>query len=368
MELNPKRLEFARRRRGLTQIAVAEQAGVVARTIKAYEAGEKSPSEETLKLLAKAVDFPPSFLTAAAPLELLELEAVSFRSLKSLTARKRDGGLAAASLAAELNRWLEARFDLPNPDLPAPEELDGMQPEVAAEAVRRKWGLGEAPIGNMVHLLEAKGVRVFSLVEDCHELDAFSTWLDGTPFVFLNTGKSAERSRMDAAHELGHLLLHRTARPQGKEAEDEATRFGAAFLMPRPSLLSARIPTLTLPTLIAYKRIWGVALSALVHRLHRLGRLTEWQYRSLFVELSSKGFRSAEPNEMPRETSQVLQTVLAMLREDGIGRTQLARELDMPSHELDKLVFGLCMIGVAGGNSTRARPSSSPTSGLRVVR
>lgn len=101
-------------------------------------------------------------------------------------------------------------------------------------------GLGEAPIANMVHLLETKGVRVFSLVEDCHELDAFSTWLDGTPFVFLNTRKSAERSRMDAAHELGHLVLHRVGRPQGKEAEEEATRFGAAFLMPRASPTATR--------------------------------------------------------------------------------------------------------------------------------
>lgn len=355
MELNPTRLEFARRRRGLTQTALADAVGVTPRSVKAFEAGDKAPSEDTLDLLAQAVDFPTSFLTLPDPIAMVDVDAVSFRSLKSLTARKRDGGLAAASLAAELNRWLEARFAMPRPNLPPPEEFDGMHPEVAAEAVRRKWGLGEAPIGNMIKLLETKGIRVFSLVEDCHELDAFSTWLDGTPFVFLNTGKSAERSRMDCAHELGHLLLHRTGRPQGKDAEDEANRFAAAFLMPRASLLAARLPTMTLPPLIAYKKTWGVALSALVHRLHRLGRLTEWQYRSLFVELSSKGFRTAEPNEMPCETSDVLQTVLGMLREDGIGRTQIARDLDIPASELDRLVFGLCMIGVAGSGSSKRK-------------
>jgi Zn-dependent peptidase ImmA (M78 family)/DNA-binding XRE family transcriptional regulator len=370
MDLNPSRLEFARRRRGLTQTALAEAVGVTPRSIKAFEAGDKSPSEETLDMLAQAVNFPTSFLLQPDAIETIDVDAVSFRSLKSLTARKRDGGLAAASLAAELNRWLEARFDMPPPTLPPPEEFDGMDPEVAAEAVRRKWGLGEAPIGNMIKLLETKGVRVFSLVEDCHELDAFSTWLDGTPFVFLNTGKTAERSRMDCAHELGHLLLHRTGRPQGKDAEDEATRFASAFLMPRASLLAARLPTMTLPPLIGYKTTWGVALSALVHRLHRLGRLTEWQYRSLFVELSSKGFRTAEPNEMPREKSHVLQTVLGMLREDGIGRTQIARELNIPASELDRLVFGLCMIGVPGaGSAAKSKRSSQRSSGehLRLV-
>ncbi len=206
-----------------------------------------------------------------------------------------------------------------------------------------------------VHLLEKHGVRIFSLVEDCHELDAFSTWRDGLPFVVLNTMKSAERSRMDAAHELGHLVLHRSDQPHGREHEDEASRFGAAFLMPRASLLAARFPTITLPPLIEYKRRWSVALSALVVRLHRLGRLSDWQYRSLFVELSSKGYRTREPNEMQRENSQVLQKVLAMLREDAIGRLQLAADLHIGVDELDRLVFGLCAVGLAGGGSSSER-------------
>lgn len=361
MELNPTRLEFARRRRGQTQAAVAEAAGLSVRAIKAYEAGEKSPSVETLCELAKAIAFPIDFLTDPTDMELVSVDAVSFRALSKLSARKRDAGLAAAGLAVALNAWLDERFKLPDVDVP--DDLEGEHPETAAEALRRRWGLGGAPIGSMVVLLEKHGVRVYSLVEDCHELDAFSTWRDATPFVFLNTMKSAERSRMDLAHELGHLVLHRTARPQGKEAEEEATRFGAAFLMPRASLLAARFPTITLPPLVEYKRKWGVALSALVVRLHRLGRLSDWQYRSLFVELSSKGYRTTEPNGMPREASQVLQKVLMMLREDGIGRRQLADQIRVNVEDLDRLVFGLCLIGVDGAGSSAGRGNT----GLRLV-
>lgn len=58
----------------------------------------------------------------------------------------------------------------------------------------------------MIHLLEAHGVRVLSLTQECREVDAFSLWLQ-QPFVFLNTQKSGEHSRFDAAHELGHLPL-----------------------------------------------------------------------------------------------------------------------------------------------------------------
>ncbi|WP_261371520.1 ImmA/IrrE family metallo-endopeptidase [Yersinia frederiksenii] len=60
----------------------------------------------------------------------------------------------------------------------------------------------------MVHLIEPKGVKVFSLAENCVEVDAFSFWTNGKLFVLLNTMKTPERSRFDAAHELRHLVLH----------------------------------------------------------------------------------------------------------------------------------------------------------------
>ncbi|WP_261371327.1 ImmA/IrrE family metallo-endopeptidase [Yersinia frederiksenii] len=60
----------------------------------------------------------------------------------------------------------------------------------------------------MVHLIEPKGVKVFSLAENCVEVDAFSFWTNRKPFVLLNTIKTSERSRFDATHQLGHLVLH----------------------------------------------------------------------------------------------------------------------------------------------------------------
>ena len=58
---------------------------------------------------------------------------------------------------------------------------------------------------------------MFGLAEDCRELDAFCFWRHGRPFVFLNTVKSAERNRMDCAHELAHLVLHREVREMTRE-------------------------------------------------------------------------------------------------------------------------------------------------------
>lgn len=61
---------------------------------------------------------------------------------------------------------------------------------------------------------------------------------DGRPFVFLNTQKSAERSRVDACHESGRLLLHWRGSLRGQEYEREADRFASALLMPAESAVS----------------------------------------------------------------------------------------------------------------------------------
>jgi Zn-dependent peptidase ImmA (M78 family) len=89
--------------------------------------------------------------------------------------------------------------------MPNVPNMHSLEPEVAAQALRAEWGLGERPIQNMLHLLEANGVRVFSLPRDNASVNAFSVWHGAIPYVFLTTDKSGERGRFDCAHELGHL-------------------------------------------------------------------------------------------------------------------------------------------------------------------
>ena len=189
------------------------------------------------------------------------------------------------------------------------------------------WRLGEQPISNMIHLLELHGVRVFSLAEDTHAVDAYSFWREGTPFIFLNTGKTAERSRMDAAHELGHLVLHSKGGSQrSRQAEQEAQQFGSSFLMPRGSVLARMGRSPTLPRIIEAKSHWKVSTANLTYRLRQLGLLTRHQYTSAFIEMSNLGYRTTEPETIPKETSQVLEQVFARLRERGItvGRVAMS--------------------------------------------
>ena len=354
---NPTRLTWARRRRGMTKTRLAADIGVNLRSVSAYESGAFNPEPDRLAAIGRTLKFPQGFFLGD-DIEEPAIDTASFRSLSKMTARQRDTALGSGAIAMLLSEWIEAHFDLPAPDVP---DLGRhASAESAAATVRQSWGLGELPIGNMVHLLESKGVRVFSLAIDAVEVDAFSMWRRDRPFVFLNTYKSAEHGRFDAAHELGHLILHRHAAPNGQQAEQDANAFASALLMP-PASVRAHAPRFaTIHNLMPLKELWGVSLAAMVHRLHRLNLLSEWHYRKLYIEISSRGYRKKEPNGGPREVSQVLQKVFSALRAEGISKEEVAQAVNVHTTDINDLVFGLALTSLDGGahekDSAQPRP------------
>lgn len=353
MTFNPSRLRHARERRGLTKTALATAADISLRSLKEYELGERVPATSTVQALSTTLDIPPASLEGE-DLEPLPVGAVSFRALSKTSARRRDMALAVGRAVIEIDCWLSQEFSLPAPDVPRL-ELGDRDPEGAARLVREHWGLGEAPVSNMLHALEAHGVRVFSLPTEISDVDGFSLWWGSTPYVLLNTRKSGERGRFDAAHELGHLVMHAEQDlPSGREREAAANRFAAAFLMPRSSVLAAGLHHANVDKVIRGRGRWKVAAVALTHRLHELGLLTEWEYRNLFVQLSRLGYRSAEPDGIPRETSLLLTKAFEALRAEGMTTAALARQLGLSSDDLNAYLFGLTPTLVSGSGHTMA--------------
>jgi Zn-dependent peptidase ImmA (M78 family)/DNA-binding XRE family transcriptional regulator len=352
------RLSLARKRRGMTKKRLAEAVSVTPHTILRYESGEMMPSQEVIKKIARTLDFDVEFFDMDEVDEIRE-DAASFRSMAAMTASERDGALAAGSIAYIFNDWVEKLFDLPTPVL---ETLPEEQPEVAARSLRQKWTLGERPIKKLIPALEAKGIRIFSLAENTRTVDAFSVWRGNRPYIFLNTFKSAERSRFDAAHELGHLVLHRHGGPQGREAEDEADRFASAFLMPTADVKAMAPRVHTLNQVIQLKSRWGVSALAMTYRLHKLKSITDWQYRTFCIRLSELG-RDKEPNEMPRDVSSLWQKVLVALWAERKTKAHIAAELHLPQSEIENLLFGL----ISPGPPNSTDPITDGISRLRLV-
>lgn len=305
---DPARLKIARQRLSFTRTLLAEKSEISLRSLTSYENAELQPSAETLEKLAVTLRVRSGFFEKEA-LDPIAIESVSFRKLSKTSAIKRDAVLASARLALCLAEVIESRFQLPEPQIPS---FDKFSPEQSAEMLRVDWSLGSRPISNIIHLLESKGVRILALSAEHSAIDAFSFFRDGIPFIFLNTTKSGERQRFDAAHELGHLVLH-SEKDMGpsdsKSREAEANLFAANLLMPSEGVLSQSMSEAAIDRILAARNYWRVSAMAMTHRLHELHLLGDWNYRMTCAILSERGYRSKEPDGIIPETSQLLRKV-----------------------------------------------------------
>jgi hypothetical protein len=129
----------------------------------------------------------------------------------------------------------------------------------------------------------------------------------------------------------------------------------------------------TLKQIVKAKKRWKVSAFNLAKRSHKLGLLSEWQYRSICIELSKRGKKN-EPQPMKaRETSQVLDKVFRTLKAEGMSKADVARELALPIEEMNKSIFGLLSLQALEGDGeaedvpsvTLAEPPRRPA--LRIV-
>jgi Zn-dependent peptidase ImmA (M78 family) len=355
---NPRRLSLARKRRRFTAKVLAEEARLAIDTISRLENGSNPPDEATVTKLVRALNFPRDFFFDQDP-EEIDTDAVSFRSFSKMSARERDAAISAGALGLQLSAWVEERFSLPAPKLiDLSYETD---PENAAHSLRQFWSIGERPIGNLMGLLEINGVRIFSLSENTASVNAFSFWRDNKPFIFLNNFKTSESSIFDAAHELGHLVMHKHGDPkETRSTEREANSFASAFLMPARDVRATAARRITVDTILQIKKRWRVSAMAMAYRLKSLRLLSDWQYKSACIELGRRGYRSGEPGGIERETSVVWRKVLGQLWLEKTTKNDIAHSLHLPLDELEGLIWNLAGI--------TQQPAHSGRYGLRAVK
>jgi len=352
----PERLALARRLRGYTKRFVAKEVEVSEAALTYWERGRSAPQGEAVRKLARVLAVPEAFF-AREGATVVDHDAVSFRSLRSLTHSNRDRASAAASLSAQIAAWIDGTYRLPKPALP---DLSDAPPEIAAAELRRVWALGIAPLPSTIALLEHAGVRCFALGFELPQADALSTWIDETPLVLFNVMKSAERSRNDACHELGHLVLHRHKAPAGDEAERQAIQFASEFLLPAEAVRRSTPQNVTMTDLLRLKTHWGVSAAMMLKRLSGLELVADWSTRGLWQQLAMNGYRSSEPNGRPRERSQVLDQVVRHLQSSGRKPfVHIAQQLQLSTADVRQRLEGLLSIEVLDGGAADALSAST---------
>lgn len=324
----------------MTLRELADRVACSPAAISQFESGDRRPSERLVAALALALGFPSGFFFAGK-IEPLSAESRSetssvatFRSLRSLTARSRARALASGVIAAEFSRAISHRVRTPEVRLP---DLSEHGPETAAATLRAAWTLGTGPISNALHVIEAHGGRAFWMRDECDEVDAFSFWREGQPFMMLSSKKTPERGRRDVGHELGHLVLHKNCQVFDRTVEDEAEQFASAFLLPKAQF-SAECGANPTPARIGeLKARWAVSRASVVRRAFELDLMTEWRYRSEFVAMAETG-RVIEADPIAREESLLFTRLMPMFIESGIYLSDLAEELFVRVSELLNLI------------------------------
>ena len=87
----------------------------------------------------------------------------------------------------------------------------------------------------------------------------------------------------------------------------------------------------------------------------------------LIVEIAKRGYRTSEPNEMARESSQILNKVFNALRDEGVTKNTIAKDLCLSPKEIEALVFSLAVVGVRGSKIVQLHPRASERPKLRLV-
>lgn len=349
-----KRLREAREARGLSGVDLCEILGVSRGLISQYENGDASPSPDKLYLLATALGVPVDFFLM--PDRQYDIDQIFYRSLAAATKASREKARTRLLWLADLYTYLNELVTFPDveiPDFSPPDRTDFLtriapsQIEAAAEDTRRAWKLGDGPISNVAWLLENKGMIGTRGVLETEAIDSFSAWPLGRPCVVLGADKdSAARSRFDAAHELGHAVLHRSV-PRGQFTDGrkhpiiewEANRFASAFLLPASSF-PMDLPSPTLQAMQNAKPRWVVSVGAMIYRLGELEAIPGDETRRLWLARSRRGWHRSEPldDTLPVEQPRALSNALNLVVDRDVrSKEQILREFSLRAEDIESL-------------------------------
>ncbi len=337
------RFKLARQARGLRKSELARLLDVTPATISQVENRSAKPSLRLLAQASLALAFPIRFFAADPNRVTPVVGEAFFRSLRSTRRIDRDQAEAHAALIYDFARVIERYVVFPDVRIPrigGRENLAREAIEDIAQQLREYWSISTGPIPNMVRLLEANGAIVAHHEMGHREVDAFSRWFDSRPVIVLGSDKGdLARRRFDAAHELGHLVLHEEAEPGTHTTEYQANVFAAAFLMPTSEIRPILPKKLDWKKFVAIKQEWGVSIAALLFRCRELSTLTEATYRRAMTKMSMLGWRYHEPaplnaDEMPT----LFQHALELTEQSGISVANMAKDSGFPEDFLEELL------------------------------
>lgn len=227
-----KNLKYYRLKKKMSKKTLASCIGVTPMAITHYENGERRPDMNTIKALAKALDVKVSDFLSTRNTNLKFVHA-EFRRSSTLTKTQRE------FIREDVEEYMSRFYSIVDilggevlPDAPAVHKLHlTLDPKKDALQMRRYLGLPDSgPVGNLVELLENRGILVYPCDLESSAFSGMNGLVNERPYVVYNKNMSPARIRSTIAHELAHFIFEW---PDDIEnAENYATAVSGAFLFP----------------------------------------------------------------------------------------------------------------------------------------
>jgi len=333
---NANMLKLAREARCMTQAELAGQLNVEQGTLSKIEKEILQPDEAIAGKIARVLDFPLDFFYQDR--KVIPVEG-HYRRKVSTAVKKMKEYIAKMTLAEWHLTTMMDEIELPDVKLPVWDVVADGSPTLCARHLRELWKIPKGRISNLTKWVEDHGVVVIPL--DLEEMDGFSTYVNGNiPVIFINKNLSPDRYRLTLTHELGHLILHFGNKIDAeRDLEAEAYAFAIELLVPENNIRTF-FTKLTLEKLADLKSYWYVSMQALLVYSNTLGMVTGNQYRYLWMQMGSLGYRRNEPVAVPKETPGVLQEMFdAYLSDLDYTKEELAKVLLLTVNDMEATYF-----------------------------
>ncbi len=288
-----------------------------------YEREKRTAKPSILIKLGQAIGLKASFFLSEPTVEIVW---IAFRRHYKPGKKKREEIKAYARLESEKLFYLQSILqNSDNISFPKRHPLSNFSAvEKMADELRRKWGLGVAPVISVTQCIETNGgfLIPFSKIAG-REFDGLTGWVNGKyPLIVVNSNAPLDRLRFDIAHELGHLIID-GASLKPKEEESLAHRFAASFLVPASSAkreLGSRRRAISFDELAILKQKWGLSMAAWIRRAFDLDIISASMYKNMNIELNKRGWRMSEPVEFTgnEDPAMLKQLTMRALVEDII--------------------------------------------------
>ena len=330
-----KNLKYYRLKKNMSKKELASLVEVTPMAISHYESGDRRPGMDVIKALASALDVRVSdFLRNRN--ENLVFTHGEFRKGSRLSVGQQE--YVHESVEEYMNRFYTIVDILGGevlPEAPACHRIDlSENPEQDAKALRKYLRISEAgPIGNLVELLENKGILVCFLEIESDSFSGMNGLVNGRSYIIVNKAMPPERVRSTIVHEMAHFIFVWPEELQDKDVENRATAISGAFLLSEEDAkreLGIRRSAVT-KDMALICREYGISMYLLVKRANLCGIITDSTAKDFYIKAGQHGWKRNEPSRINQEEPTLFsQLVFRAVSESEISVQKGAELLKQP--------------------------------------